>query len=392
MSRKNMSDLGKYLNKKRMISTLLEFVSIYSPALKEKKLANNLVSKLKKLGCSVTVDNAHKKFGGEVGNIIAKLPGTGTAKNYKPILLNSHTDTVEPAKNVKPKIHNGKITSDGTTILGGDCKAGLTIVLEILHVLKEQKLPHPPVEILFDAAEEVGHLGLENIDSSKLRAKKGLVLDGDVAEVITRAPSRHLFDIAITGKTAHAGVNPEKGISAIEIAVKAVAKMKFGKIDHETVANIAVFKSENGLNVVAQEAHIKGELRSHNKQKVQKLINHMKNCLEKEVKATRKKVDGKWICAKFNFKTKKMYSSFKISDKNPFLKTIIKSAASQGVNLKTASINAGCGSNSLVKHGITAPLIDIGYRNAHTTSEYVSIKDFFNGAKVALAIVLNFKG
>lgn len=153
------------INEKRLTDTFLELVKIDSESFNEKNIQEVLASKLKALGCTVYVDNAGKKYNTNAkGNVIGFLPGTVKSK---PIVLSSHMDTVTPGKSVKPVVKKDRITSDGTTILGADDKAGLAIILEVLQTLKEQKPPHPPVEAVFTLTEENGMQGAKNLDYKK---------------------------------------------------------------------------------------------------------------------------------------------------------------------------------------------------------------------------------
>ena len=161
------------VNEKRLVDTFLELVKIDSESFQEKKIHTFLVSRLKELGCRVYVDAAGKTYQTDApGNIIASLPGTVKSK---PVVLCSHMDTVVPGKGVKPVVKKDCITSDGTTILGADDKAGIAIILEVLRTLKEQKLPHPPVEAVFTLTEENGMQGAKNLDCKKIKGREGLI-------------------------------------------------------------------------------------------------------------------------------------------------------------------------------------------------------------------------
>jgi tripeptide aminopeptidase len=229
------------VNRERVVEEFLELVQISSHSGKEGTIARVLTKKLEALGLEVYTDDAGKRTGGETGNIIAKLKGTtgGAA-----ILFCCHMDTVTPGKGVKPVIKDGIIYSDGTTILGGDNKGGIAAVLEGIRSLKEGNTPHGDVEVVFSIWEEGGLLGAKNLDYGKLKAKYGFVLDsgGSPGEIITVGPSQDQIKAKIHGRSAHAGVAPEEGISAIMIAARAIDNMKLLRIDEETTANIGVIR------------------------------------------------------------------------------------------------------------------------------------------------------
>ena len=111
------------------------------------------------------------------------------------------------------------IRSDGTTVLGGDDKAGIAAILEAVRAVREHKVPHGPLELVFTICEEIGLVGAKHLDVGRLRARRGLVLDCDgVNELITRAPAANRMQVTVHGLEAHAGLCPEQGISAIRVA------------------------------------------------------------------------------------------------------------------------------------------------------------------------------
>ena len=264
------------LNQQRLIDTFLELVQIDSESFHEKKIHGFLVSRLKELGCRVYVDKAGSAYNTDApGNIIAFLPGTAKSK---PVVLCSHMDTVVPGKGVKPVVKKDCITSDGTTILGADDKAGLAIILEVLRTLKEQtQVPYPPVEAVFTLTEETGMQGAKNLDYKKIKGREGLILDNEeVTELLVQGPAVNTIEVWIKGLAAHAGVCPEKGISALEVAAYALSQMKLGRVDKETVANFGVVQGGKVTNVVMDEVYLKGEARSLSDAKLAKQTAHMK--------------------------------------------------------------------------------------------------------------------
>ena len=218
------------VNKQRLIEEFLELVQIDSPSSREGKVAQVLVKKLEEIGCEVIIDNAGEKTGGETGNVIATLKGN---RNGKKILFSSHMDTVSPSIGVKPIIDeaNGIIKSDGTTVLGSDDKAGIAAILEALRTVKENNIEHSDIQVVFSIWEEGGLQGAKNLDYSKIDAEYAFVLDsgGSPGEIIVKAPAQDAIKVKIIGKPAHAGLQPENGISAIMVASKSYRKYEIIK-------------------------------------------------------------------------------------------------------------------------------------------------------------------
>ena len=245
------------INPKRLVNTFLDLVKIDSPSGEEKNIAIFVSKKLTDLGGNVISDS--------YGNLITKFPGNG-----KSFLLSSHLDTVEPGRKIIPKIYGDKVESDGTTILGGDAKAGIAIILEALQSLVEDKKSHVPLEIVFTLEEETGLLGATNLDYSQINATKGIVLDavGGVENLILSAPGYTRIDAEITGRGAHSGFEPEKGISAIKIASVIISRLNIGRIDAETTANVGTIRGGSARNAIAETAYLEAEIRSSNVEKL----------------------------------------------------------------------------------------------------------------------------
>src|SRR5699024_1211095 len=100
--------------------------------------------------------------------------------------------------------------------------------------------------------EETGLVGAEAFDMDLLQSEKGFVLDtgGPVGAITLGSPTLYMMDITVDGLAAHAGIEPEKGVSALEIAAKAIAEMRLGRIDEETTANLGTIEGGAATNVV----------------------------------------------------------------------------------------------------------------------------------------------
>lgn len=378
------------INYDRMMKQFLEMTKIDAPSNKELPMQKYMECELKKLGGKVFVDDAGKKFDTTAqGNVMARFPGTVKSK---PFILGAHLDTVSPCKNVKASIKNGRVVTDGTTVLGADDRAGLAIILEVIKTLKESKEEYPPIEVACTLCEEDGMYGAKNFDASFLQGKEGLLLDDETPdEIIVNAPKAYIFRITITGKAAHAGVCPEKGISALEVAAKAISMMKLGRIDKLTVANLGIVSGGQGTNVVMPEIFIKGEARSRNLPALEKQVKHMKECFKKAEKLFTKKVDGKTIKPIIKFEQELKYPLLDISPKLPLIKYIVSCAKAHKINMQVRSCGGGFDSNILSAKGLLLPIIGIGYHDNHTVKEWLDIKTFNKTADLTLDIVKNYR-
>lgn len=377
------------INEKRMVQLFCDLARITSLSGKEGAIARRLSILLKFMGAEVTIDDAGRKTGGETGNLIARFPGTAAAE---PFLLSAHMDTVGPADNVQPCVAKGRVTSDGTTILGADCKAGIAIIIEVIKTLDENKIPYPPIEAVFTISEEMALLGAKFLDYSKLRSRYGLIFDNEqgIENVITSAPAADKMDIKVYGAAAHSGVAPEKGISAIKVVANAISGMKLGRIDSETTANIGFISGGNAINIIPPLVELSGEVRSHDPAKLRKQTRHIESCLKKAVNKIKVRDGRRLITPRYEFLIEQKFPNLLIDKSNPVLPLIAAAMREGDIKMKPSASGGGTDGNILYGHGIKAPVLSTGMREVHTTREYLDLKDFFACARVTLKVLENW--
>ena len=365
------------MNKERLINEFIEMVQISSLSLKEKNFSDYLSDKLRNMGLEVFIDDAGKKCNGTTGNIIAKLKGNTSAPA---IMFGAHMDTVVPGQNIKPQIRDEYIFSDGTTILGSDDKAGIAAILEAIRYIKENNLSHGDIELVFFIAEEGGLFGSKYLDYSKIQSKLAFILDssGPVGDVIVQGPAQMKILADFKGKAAHAGVAPEKGINAIQVASRAINSMKLLRIDHETTANVGVITGGSATNIVTDAVHVKFEARSLNNDKLKAQSDHMVDCINK-------------ACEEFNttcdLQVTLNYAAFTIDKESVIAKLVTHAIENLGLTADLKSTGGGSDTNILNGNGVTAVTLAIGMSNVHTTSENIAIADIVKAAELVVALV-----
>ncbi|MCX5791187.1 MAG: M20/M25/M40 family metallo-hydrolase [Elusimicrobia bacterium] len=374
------------INEKRMVQLFCDLARITSLSGKEGAIARRLSILLKFMGAEVCIDDAGGKIGGETGNLIARFPGTGPGA---PFLLSAHMDTVGPANNIRPQTHKDRITSDGTTVLGADCKAGIAIIIEVIKALEENKIPHPPIELVFTISEEMALMGAKYLDYSKLRSRYGLIFDNEQAleNVIVSAPAADMMEIKVYGAAAHSGVAPEKGISAIKVVSEAISGMKLGRIDAQTTANIGFISGGNAINIVPPLVELSGEARSHDPAKLRRQTRHMEDCLKRAVKKIKVRADGHIITPRYEFLVEQKFPNLRIDKTNPVLPLIAAAMRAEGLKMKPSISGGGTDGNIMYGHGIKAPILATGMREVHTTREYLDLKDFFGCARLTMRVI-----
>ncbi|MEC0245667.1 M20/M25/M40 family metallo-hydrolase [Paenibacillus chitinolyticus] len=369
------------IQQERLIKEFIELVQVDSVTQYEQEISVVLQSKFKELGLSIQTDDAAEKTGHGAGNLICMLEASGAPESTPCIFFTSHMDTVAPGNGIKPQIgEDGIIRSDGTTILGSDDKAGIAAMFEAIRVLKEQNVAHGPIQFVITVGEESGLKGARAMDPSVMKAKFGYALDsnGEIGEIAVAAPARAEIKIVMYGKSAHAGVNPEDGISAIQVASKAVSRMKLGRLDSETTANIGSFSGLGPLNVVCDRVLLEAEARSI----VQSKLEAQLAAMEKACKDTA--ADFGTTC---DFEADIVYPAFMHDETSPVVKLAMK--ALEGMGCKTSTFHSGGGSDANIFNGMGIPTVNlaVGYKEIHTTNEHIAVSDLVKTAEAVVAIV-----
>jgi len=355
-------------NRERLIKTLMDLIRIDSPTGEEDEMDREVTSRLQALGFVVHHDSFN--------NVIARLDGIG-----EPVMLSAHLDTVEPGRGIKPVLHGDTLRSDGSTILGGDCKAGVSIILEGITSVIEAGGQHLPVEVAFSRAEEGGLVGVHHMDFSRISAKRGVVFDaeGGVNRITVAAPAQNVVKAHIQGRAAHAGLEPENGISAVLIAAHILTQLPLGRIDAETTSNIG--RVEGGLkrNIIPETAYMDGEIRSRDQSKLDQYTQRFR-----EVFGT---VAAQYPKAKVSLEVENTYYSFSVDASNPTVAMISRALADAGLKPQLEGSGGGSDANVFFENGIAALPVGIGVRAFHTKEETVIIPEVLEGAEICARII-----
>jgi tripeptide aminopeptidase len=370
----------------RLKEEFIELASIASPSRREGRIARRLEAILKHMGASVEVDDAGEKVGGDTGNLLARFPGN--VPGAPPFLLSGHMDTVGPAEAVHPVVEGDVVRTDGTSVLGGDDKAGVVAILEAIRVLRERAIPHGDIEVVLTICEEYGLLGAKNFDTARLRATRGLVLDVDgVCELITRAPAANRLTVTVHGLAAHAGICPEQGMSAIRIASEAIAVMRLGRLDPETTANVGVIQGGLAGNIVPAVATVRGETRSLDPEKLEAQTVHMRRCFEEAAARHSVRVGDREYRARVETRVDHQYSRLEIRDDAGIVRLVRRAAAATGRTCATRSTGGGSDANVFGERGLEVANLACGMREIHTVNEWVDVRDLVLTAGLVLETV-----
>ncbi len=371
------------VNQSRILQKFIQLAEIDSLSFQEREIADKLKETLVSLGFEVTEDNAGSYYeGGSCGNLYGYLKGD---LEGDPLLFSSHMDTVGPGRNKKVVVHeDGLITSDGSTVLGADDLSGIVSILEAVNTIREKKIPHRSIEVLFTIAEEVYIRGSNVFDFSILKAKEAYVLDlsGPVGNAALAAPTLLSFTAKIKGKASHAGFAPEEGINAIEAAALAITRIKQGRIDEETTVNIGLIEGGQARNIVPEECILRGEVRSLRHEKATSEINKIEEILN-DVSME--------FHACYEFITDIGCLAYHVDENHSVVKRYEKVCKELGYEVKLTNTFGGSDNNNFLRNGITGIVMACGMNKVHSCNEFTHLDELVKCSRIVLKLMTEDK-
>ncbi len=342
------------IDERRLLATLLDLIRIDSPSGEEEAVAVELTRRLEALGASVRRD--------AYGNVIARAGRGGS-----PFLLGAHMDTVEPGRGIRPLVAGGVIATDGSTVLGADPKAGIAAILEGIAATAAAGKPLPALELIFTRGEESGLEGSANLDYSMVAAKRGVEFDGEgpVSNITTSAPARLSAVLRFKGRGAHAGVEPEKGISAIQMAARFAAGFPQGRLDGETTANIGMISGGTAPNAVPETASLTAEARSRDPAKLESVRERILGLVEE--------VRSAFPDGRVEYELREEFGGYKLDPDHPVVLTVVGALRKAGLQPDLIASGGATDANNYARNGIEVAVVGLGGRDFHTVRESIAV-------------------
>jgi tripeptide aminopeptidase len=382
------------------LDLLMRFLAVEGVTGREEKIGKVVVDALRDAGVPrsrIRFDDAHTRIAlpTQTGNLIVDLPGTMPGPRR---LFSTHLDTVPLCAGAKPARKGNRIVSDGMTALGGDNRTGCACLVNLVAILLAKKLPHPPLTLLFTVREESGLWGARFVKLADLgNPAIGFNIDGrHPREITVGATGAERWDVEIFGKAAHAGVHPERGVSATLVASIALADIHrhgwFGKVKRqgkEGTSNVGPFGGSNGTcagqatNVVTDYVRIQGESRSHDTRFGQAITKAYEDAF---CQAAKKVTDDAGRGARVHFQARRDYYPFRLKESSPAVQIAQQAAKQAGWAPTLRVTNGGLDANWLTRHGVPTITFGAGQNNPHTVDEYVDVEQFLDGCRYALAL------
>jgi len=362
-----------------LIGLFLEFCAIPSPSGRERAVADRVGAFLADLGLEWDEDDAATPLDGDTGNIYCRI--TATNDGGTPIFLCAHTDTVPPEAVIEPVVgEDGIVRNAAGTILGSDNKAAVVVMLEATRRIVEEERPHAGIELIFTPQEEVSLRGADAFDHTRLAAETGFVYDqgAPIGEIVLGSPHGRLLDFRFHGRSAHAGMFPEDGRSAIAAASRAIADFRLGRIDEETSANVGVITGGTARNVVPEWCSFTAEVRSHDERKAVDLVREMLETAAFAASLGECEVDSE---------VRPSFPGYRFRESDPPVVLAATALREAGFEPTYALSGGGADANVFNARGLSCVNLANGMMEIHTPGEHIAVADLEGMVEVTLALV-----
>jgi tripeptide aminopeptidase len=365
----------------RLYSLFLTLARIDSVSKREARTARFVRDFFECHGLECLEDGAGAATGGESGNLFVKVRGRGRVPGG-PLVFNAHLDTVEPGAGVEPVEEKGRFSSGGDTVLGADDKAGVAAILCAVETVMNSPAGHRALEIVLTVQEELGLAGARNLDISMIDGRCGVVLDGSgkIGGIVIEAPSHLNMEFVVTGRSAHAGIEPEKGVNAIACASRAIASLELGRLDGGTTTNIGVIEGGRAFNVVPDRALVGGEIRSLSERRLDEERRRMVEAFNGAAAECGCSVEAK---------AEQSFKHYRLDEGSEHLKMIAGAMAGCGIEPFLITSGGGSDANIFNDAGLCMVNINAGFENAHSQREYIEKSDLLDMTRLLVVLATN---
>jgi tripeptide aminopeptidase len=295
-------------------------------------------------------------------------------------------DTVPPVGEIRPVVgEDGFVRNESGTILGADNKATVAVLLEAARLLLSEGRPHAGVELLFTVKEEVGLQGAKDFDHTRLQSKLGFVYDcsGPVGGIVRSAPYGKTIDVVFKGRSAHAGLAPEEGRSAIAAAARAIADLRLGRIDEETTANVGLIEGGTGRNVVPDRCELAAEARSRDEGKLADLVQEMLDAFTFAAAVTECEAETQ---------ISETYAGYRFRPDDPVFALATHAVQRAGLEARPIDVGGGADANVFNARGVPCVNLANGMMQVHTPTEHIAVADLETMLNVTLELVEAARG
>ncbi|MEO6866486.1 MAG: M20/M25/M40 family metallo-hydrolase [Gaiellales bacterium] len=369
-----------------VLRTFLDLAAIPSESRDEGRVASWCHGYLEGLGLEVIEDDAATTIpggGAGSGNLYARLaPTPGTTGT--PIFLCAHLDTVTLEDELDPVLEDRDgvlcVTNANRAILGGDNKAAVAVMLELVRELVQSGEPHAGLEIVLTPCEEIGLLGAAAFDVTTLTAKFGYVFDhaNDIGKIVVQAPSQVAITATFTGAAAHSGIAPEKGRSAVRAAADGIAAMPHGRIDEQTTVNIGLIEGGTAVNIVPERCVLRGEIRSLDHDNAAAVTEDVLAAFTDAAARHAVELDVKRIDS---------YLAYSFTERSAPVAHAKRALEAAGYTPELVTCGGGADAHKFIQNGMPCVNLPNGMQLIHTSDEFIEVDDLLGMLEVSRQLV-----
>jgi tripeptide aminopeptidase len=376
----------------------------YPSTLKQLELSKKLLLELKDLGLKETEITEHGYvFGTLPPNVDHKVPVIGYIahvdtspdvsgkdvnpvinKNYQGgdiVLKNESSQVIEFEMNpaLKNCIGHDIITTDGTTLLGADNKAGIAEIMGAIHyMIDNPEIKHGPIRVAFTVDEEVG-TGTKHFDVKKFAADYAYTIDGETAgEIEDETFCADTAIVRIKGVNVHPGYAKDRLVSAVKIAAHLIDQLPSDRMSPETTEKREGYLHPNTIKGGVEESEVIFLVRDFNVDGLKEKEKYLENLC--------KKVEKKYPKSDLSIEIKESYRNMKIIlDKHTqVVDYAMEAVARAGLKPVKNLIRGGTDGAGLCFMGVPTPNVFTGGHNFHSKKEWISVQ---NMAKAVETII-----
>jgi tripeptide aminopeptidase len=399
--------LARFLRYVQVDSTAREDAGCYPSSPGQLEVGRILVEELKAIGLADVEQNEH-------GIVMATVPAT-VQHTAPTIAFNSHVDTSPETSgtNIKsqvirnyaggdlvlpgdksrvikvennPELKNlvGKtiVTTDGTTLLGADDKAGIAVIMELAtHLMEDKFIPHGSVRVLFTCDEEIGH-GVDHVDLKKLAATVCYTLDGfGAGEIDVETFSADLAIVSVRGVNIHPSIGKGRLVNAVRVAADFVSRLPRERMSPETTAGREGFLHPYVVNGGVAETTLRILLRDFDTPKLKELAQRLRQAADTSMAA----FPGSTIEVKIIEQYRNLAEGLA---KEPRAVELAKQAvAKTGHAPKLTIIRGGTDGSRFTELGLPTPNLSTGEHNPHSPLEWTCLEEMEQAVRTLVELV-----
>jgi tripeptide aminopeptidase len=382
------------IDERRALAHLMDLLAVEGTSGREARVAAAIRGKLLAAGCRrswIAHDDAHRRIPGdfEVGNLIVRLPGSERGPRR---LFSAHMDTVPLCRGAAPARRGNRIVAAGRTALGADDRTGCACLVTMVETLLKRGGPRAPLTVLFTVGEELGLQGSRRVRLADLgRPRLGFNIDGGVPGCfVVGAVGAERWEVEVRGRSSHAGVHPERGVSATLIASRAIADVAargyFGRIvkgRRRGTSNVGRFRGGEANNQVTDLVHVTGESRSHDPRFVSAITTTYRRAFERAARSVR---DERGRQGRVRFTARRDYAAFRLDPDAEVVAEARAAARDVGLRTRLHVADGGLDANWLNARDLPTVTFGAGQHGAHTVDEYVDVGEYLAGCRLAVAL------